>query len=222
LSVAALVSAAIVVAALCGSCSDNQSDSGPAEPDSATLAALRVELEERMVEDQKYRLMLDSVQTQFGADSEEMMDLWDKQVKIDSANMARLEEIVEQFGWPGASMVGDQAATAAFLILQHADYVYQKKYLALVKEEAAKGEISPAHAAMLEDRVLMHEGKNQIYGTQLQRDPVTGELWLYPVEDEINVDKRRAEVGLMPIADYLRYFGLEYAPPDTSVVDSLR
>ena len=36
------------------------------------------------------------------------------------------------------------------------------------------------------------------------------ELW--PIEDEENVDARRASVGLEPLAEYLKRFGLEYKP----------
>jgi len=37
------------------------------------------------------------------------------------------------------------------------------------------------------------------------------ELW--PIEDEEDVDARRASVGLMPLAEYLKRFGLDYSSP---------
>lgn len=111
------------------------------------------------------------------------------------------------------SLVGKKAASAAFLVLQHAAYKYQKQYLPLVREAVSIGELAGQRLALLEDRVLMREGKEQIYGTQLTRNQETGELELYPIEDEFNVDKRRAEMGMLPLAEYLKYFGLEYKPP---------
>jgi hypothetical protein len=37
---------------------------------------------------------------------------------------------------------------------------------------------------------------------------------LYPIDDEENVNARRAEVGLEPLAEYLkRAFGIDYATP---------
>ena len=67
---------------------------------------------------------------------------------------------------------------------------------------------------MLEDRILVRNGKKQVYGTQLHSGPDTGgKLVLAPIEDEEHVDKRRASVGLMPLKEYLKHFGIEYTPP---------
>jgi hypothetical protein len=82
-----------------------------------------------------------------------------------------------------------------------------------VKEAKKKKEIEPGNVALLEDRIRMREGKKQIYGTQLMRNEKTGKYQLYPIEDEEHVDLLRASVGLPPIAEYLRSFGLEYVPP---------
>ncbi len=211
-----LLAGAAVITLSCSKAEDDAETGAVSRPDSTQAAEIRSELEERMAEDQKYRLMLDSVKVVAGVDSREMDSIWMKVNEIDSANMAWFSEIIGKFGWPDKSIVGSDAATGAFLILQHADYKYQRLYLPLLQQAAAEGEASRAHAAMLEDRVLMREGRPQIYGTQLQSVPETGALRLYPIEDEENVDKRRAEVGLMPIADYLKYFGLEYEPGDSS------
>jgi hypothetical protein len=141
------------------------------------------------------------------------MSLQRRQDELDRKNMARLAEIVEAHGWPGRSLVGEEASRAAFLILQHAGLGSQKKYFPLLRRAAAKGEARPADAAMLEDRILMREGRKQIYGTQVRSGPETGgKLELYPVEDEGRVDERRAAVGLPPLAEYLKAFGLDYKP----------
>jgi uncharacterized protein DUF6624 len=176
---------------------------------------LQTELLRMGAEDQRYRseiqvevIKMSSLSTtQLSAP---MMSLQKRQDEIDTKNMARLEEIIKQHGWPGRSLVGEEAANAGFLILQHADLTFQKKYFPLVKEGAGKGEVPPADA-MLEDRILMREGKKQIYGSAVQSSPQTGgKLELYPIEDEEHVDERRAAVGLMPLAEYLKEFGLEY------------
>jgi hypothetical protein len=66
----------------------------------------------------------------------------------------------------------------------------------------------------LEDRILTREAKKQVYGTQLRLNQTTQRMELYPIEDEVNVDSRRAAVGLEPLAEYLkRAFGIDYAPP---------
>lgn len=42
-----------------------------------------------------------------------------KMNEIDRANLKRLTEIVERYGWPGVSFAGTRGAQAAFLVLQH-------------------------------------------------------------------------------------------------------
>jgi hypothetical protein len=70
--------------------------------------------------------------------------------------------------------------------------------------------------ALLLDRVLVGEGKPQVYGTQAKRF----EAWkgrepvLEPIEDEGNVDKRRAEVGLPPLSEYREMLKQMYFPQD--------
>ena len=185
---------------------------------SAPYEALRDELLRMGEEDQKHRAELQDRLIQrsvagASAPSEEVLALQKEQDEIDTRNVARLEEIVRQHGWPGRSLVGEEASGAAFLILQHADLTRQKKYFPLLKKAAAEGEARLADAAMLEDRILMREGKKQIYGTQVHSGPETGgKLELYPIEDEGHVEERRAAVGLPPLAEYLKLFGLEYKP----------
>jgi hypothetical protein len=136
-----------------------------------------------------------------------------KQDAIDKKNMKRLEEIIQKYGWPTIRMVGAEASETAFLIVQHADLASQKKYFPLLKQAAARKEARPDHVAMMEDRMLMGEGKKQIYGTGLRTDDVTKELKLWPIENEEEVDTRRAAVGLPPMAEYLKVMGLKYNPP---------
>jgi hypothetical protein len=92
-------------------------------------------------------------------------------------------------------------------MLQHADAdrPFQKEGLALMKVAVDAKEASPGHYAYLVDRVLTGEGKKQLYGTQLtQKD---GKLVPLPIEDEANVDKRRAAMGLKPLKEYLESIG---------------
>ena len=59
-------------------------------------------------------------------------------------------------------------------------------------------QVSQIEVAYLTDRVLLAEGKKQVYGTQVGEDYKPRSL-----EDEENVDKRKAAVGLPPLAEYL-------------------
>jgi hypothetical protein len=126
-----------------------------------------------------------------------------KMAQVDNKNRARLAEMVKNHGWPGKALVGKDGAQAAWLLLQHAanNRLFQKRCLELMKA-APQGEVEPQHIAYLTDRVLVGEKKKQMYGTQLQGE--NGVFKPQPIEDEANVDKRRAEVGLPPLTEYLK------------------
>lgn len=125
--------------------------------------------------------------------------------KIDQENTARMKEIVHLCGWPGRALVGKQAEEAAFLLVQHADASpsFQQQCLPLIQKAASKGEIPREYAALLMDRVLVHEGKKQLYGTQFIQN-AAGEWVPQPIEDEPHVDARRKRMGMPPLAEYAK------------------
>jgi len=176
-----------------------------------TGRSLQAELEAMLDTDQSHRMMMITIGKQHGSDSPEMTALWKKQQSIDVTNTARLVNIVERNGWPGIRLVGEKGARGAFLVLQHADYTLQKKYLPLFRAAVAAGEARPWNLALLEDRVLTREGKKQIYGSQWRKN---GDgIWeLYPIEDEPGVDKRRQALGMPLIAEDAKGYGVEYRP----------
>lgn len=133
---------------------------------------------------------------------------------IDADNTAHMKKLVEQYGWPGPELVGEDGTEAAFLLVQHAEYDLQKQALPLVRQAYLTKKLSGQDYALLLDRVLVKEGKPQVYGTQAKPfDQWKGqEPALEPIEDEANLDKRRAEVGLFPIAEYLKLLKSIYFP----------
>jgi hypothetical protein len=169
--------------------------------------ALRTELERMREADQAIRVEARAVVEAHGLASPEYAELRTRGRALDGRHVARLVEILERHGWPGRSLVGETACQGAFLVLQHADLAVQKRYLPLVRAATAAGEIERTALPLLEDRVLMAEGRKQIYGSQLSR-AADGRIEPWPIEDPARVDERRASVGLEPLADYLRRFGL--------------
>jgi len=103
-------------------------------------------------------------------------------------------------GWPGRTLVGEDGAHAAWLLAQHAAPQRQQEFLELLRAAVEAGEASVTDQAYLEDRVRVHEGQAQRYGTQFIHDEQA--LRPQPIEDPENLDQRRAEVGLGPFAEY--------------------
>jgi len=137
---------------------------------------------------------------------------------IDTANTKRVRVIVRKYGWPTPELVGRDGAEAAFLIVQHAELDFQKEMLPLVEKAYKSGGLKGESYALLLDRVLVGQGKPQVYGTQAKRfEEWKGqEVALEPIEDEANVDKRRAKVGLFTLSEYREMLKRMYFPQSKS------
>jgi len=121
--------------------------------------------------------------------------------RVTVRNADRLAEILDGSGWPTVTLVGAEAARRAFLIAQHADQQLdlQRRVLPLLAAAVAAGEAEPAALAMLRDRVLVNEGRPQVFGTQIA-GVADGAPVPWPVEDPDGMDERRAGAGLAPFA----------------------
>ena len=157
--------------------------------------ALRAELIALRDHDQRVRSELIAEGTLFGGYNPRME-------RVHRENAARLREIVAQHGWPGRALVGDEAAAAAFMIVQHSigEPGFMRAMLGLMREAASRGDLDPIPVAMLEDRIRDYEGRGQLYGTQFDWDD-EGRMSPKPIEDEAGVDLRRAAVGLPPLSE---------------------
>lgn len=165
---------------------------------------LRDELLKMKELDQQYRIEAVETRRKYGSNAPEVEAVWQKQIAVDSANVARLEQIFQQFGWTGKSLVGENASNAAWLILKHAPLEIEEKYFPLLEEAANKGEANWNEAAYLKDRMLMLNDKPQIYGTQFYLDYETQRWEIYQIDDSPNVDKRRDEKGMEPLEEYIK------------------
>jgi len=121
----------------------------------------------------------------------------------DEARTERLTEIIDEYGWPTRTLVGDDGATAAWLIAQHSDLDvdFQERALELMRAAVEDGEADPTELAYLEDRVALNSGRPQTYGTQIAC--VDGHAEPSELADPDRVEELREEVGLQPLDDYL-------------------
>ncbi|WP_336206656.1 DUF6624 domain-containing protein [Nonomuraea sp. LPB2021202275-12-8] len=175
--VTALLAALLLVAA-CG-------DDAPDDP------RLRAELLEMLKQDQEIRT-LDAAQAD-----------WDR---VEKANTDRMRQILDTRGWPGHAMVGEDGAHAAWALIQHADLDLdlQRRGLAMMRQAVDDGDADPGDLAYLTDRVLVAEGKPQVYGTQWETTADGQWKPRTPIENEAQVDGRREAAGLKPLQDYLK------------------
>lgn len=151
-------------------------------------------------------------------------------LSIDRQNARHLKRIIQIYGWPARSEVGDRASHAAWLIAHHADHdhMFQRMCLEEIKIAVKNGEARARDMAYLTDKVLVAEGRRQVYGTQVFDTRSLDVLYKLsgkeledamaritygtnrseplqplPIDDMDNVDRRRAEVGLPPLRAYI-------------------
>lgn len=189
--------------------------------------SLKQELDSIMILDQKYRALLvlssngkeDSLAAAYGIKKEELNSyLWKLQNEIDSSNIFRIEEIIKMYGYPGSSLVDTPTNETAFYVIQHSKVI--DKYLPLIKTAAEKKELSFRLYAMMLDRSLMFQDKEQIYGTQgtgiSVKNASTGNwetlLFIWPIKNPLTVNDRRKAAGFtQTVEDYSKHLlGIEY------------
>lgn len=173
---------------------------------------LKRELAEIMESDQELRHQIGPTQEKYGPKSPQMDSLWRQMQRADARNLPRVTAIIDQYGWPGNSLVGRSGSLAAFLVIQHSNLATMQKYLPLMRAAAAKGEMAKQNLALVEDRILTFQDKPQLYGSQLRASQATGKMEFFPIADEAHVDERRASMSLEPLADYAKNFGFDYRP----------
>lgn len=171
---------------------------------------LAATLDSIYVEDQKYRQQIAGIEKQYGWESPEMKNHWKIITEKDSLNLIVVKAILDKYGWLGADVVGEQGNSTLFLVIQHSDQETQEKYLPMMRDAVKKGKARGSSLALLEDRVALGQGKRQIYGSQIGRDPETKLYYVSPLEDPANVDKRRAEVGIEPLAQYVSQWQIKW------------
>ncbi|MBC2879313.1 MULTISPECIES: DUF6624 domain-containing protein [Streptomyces] len=137
-------------------------------------------------------------------------------VRWEQRAVREVAPMLSSVGWPGVDVVGEVGAEAAWWIAltcdQHTAF-QQDAHRALV-EAVEEGRAPARHLAYLEDRLQMHAGAPQEYGTQhlLFAD---GSVELHPVKDPRLMTGLRRHAGL-PVAGYrqadLRLLSLTRGP----------
>ena len=159
-------------------------------------------------DDQKYRQQIKEIEEKYGWESDEMKAHWKIINEKDSINLIEIRKILDERGWLGSDIIGDQGNSTLFLVIQHSDLKTQEKYLPMMRVAVGKGNANASSLALLEDRVALRKGDRQIYGSQIGRDRETSKYYVLPLIDPDNVDKRRAQVGLGTIQDYVSHWDI--------------
>ncbi|GAB2770594.1 hypothetical protein GCM10027275_11590 [Rhabdobacter roseus] len=188
---------------------------------------LKAQLDSVMVLDQKYRELLmnintyDSLQTDSLARSMQVPPgelfghLWDLQSTLDSTNLVFIEQVFLQYGYPGKSLVGEGTNEAAWYVIQHSEKIDQ--YFGQIEKAGKQKELPYRLVAMMQDRQLMYQGQEQIYGTQGAcrplRDQTGTSCFIWPIDNPKKVNKRRKKAGFdLTVEQNAKRLNIDYKP----------
>lgn len=120
-------------------------------------------------------------------------------------NQKRTKEILDEYGFVGYDLAGEEGSLNFWLIVQHSDHnpQFQNKVLEKMKIEVDRENAESRKYGLLVDRVKLNTGQAQVYGTQVTYNKHTGQAYPRKLFDSINVNKRRKAVGFEPIEIYL-------------------
>ena len=171
---------------------------------------LQKELLEIYKDDQDIRQQYIDSSKKYGYNNPMVDSLTQVMIFNDSVDLEKVTKILDTKGWVGKDKVGEQANSTLFLVIQHADIKTQEKYLPMMREAVKKGNASSNALALLEDRVALRKGMKQIYGSQIGRNTKTNKYYVEPLKDPDNVDKRRSQMGLGPLSDYVKNWDINW------------
>src|SRR4051794_39875310 len=111
----------------------------------APIPELAFELAQMVERDQEIRRRI------FEGRQRPSSDELDELASVDETHTARLAEIIDEYGWPGRSLVGVRGAHDAWLLAQHGDPVFQERALVLLTAAVDADEADAKDLAYLVD-----------------------------------------------------------------------
>jgi hypothetical protein len=126
-----------------------------------------------------------------------------KMEQTDRELASPLRTIFQRHGVPTYDMVGVEAARAFLVMVQHQSPEFRQAVLPKLKSNVEAGQGDGGTFAMVYDRTQRDQGGKQLYGEQLEcsQGKVLSEA---PIQDDSNVNLRRARLGLMRMELYAR------------------
>lgn len=126
---------------------------------------------------------------------------------VEAENARFLRDLVRQIGWIDVERFGMDASCDAAIIAQHrADLSLMLAALPILERELKGNPEGTQVYAVFFDRLQIDLGFPQRYGTQVGMDEKGNPLVL-PLESRTDLERYRKEIGLPPMAEYLKLAG---------------
>lgn len=161
--------------------------------DETEIEAIQQEIQRRMELDQKlYKRQADGDETARRERAEVMEE-----------NAEYLLTLLERVGWPDRERFGTKTAFDAAMMVKHSeDLALMSAVLPHIEADFREEHPDSMAFAILVDSTNLALGKPQKYGTQVNEDEQGPMVCL--LEDVDRVDEYRQEIGLPPLAEYMK------------------
>lgn len=169
-----------------------------------------IDFDSTKINKQLERMVKIDQEIQFAHQPNESVGIRDSLFKIQTnifrSNTDTIKKLFELHGFLGFDKIGKRGAHNFWLLVQHADHDigFQEIVLDSMIKEVGVNNASASEYAYLLDRVQTNKGERQIYGTQVR---YIEDFWVIPqpLEDSLNVNKLRNQIGLSTIEEYLNH-----------------
>jgi len=127
-----------------------------------------------------------------------------KMQRVDREHEAVVSSIFERYGMPTYAMVGPEAASNFVTLVQHQPPELRRRVLPRLKAAVDAEQADPKDYANVYDRTERDAGRAQLYGQNLECSRENPTLHRAPIEQEAEVNVRRASIGLLRLEMYER------------------
>ncbi|WP_115462195.1 DUF6624 domain-containing protein [Winogradskyella aurantiaca] len=146
----------------------------------------------------------DSMMDIYGPEHDYLIPITEEIRANHEQNMKRIAQIIDTFGWPSPEQSGTNGNWTICNVIQHDTPETREKYIPIMRQAVKDGKLEARWLVRTEDRLATDKGELQIYGGQMKYYKETKSFNVWPVYDPVNVNKRRAAIGLNTIEEHLK------------------
>ena len=157
-------------------------------------------------EGKKFRAITKELYFSGQSGTKEYAEAYKSMMKTDSVNYVEVKQILNQYGFPGYTMVGKNSSHNFWIMAQfyEKDLALQNIAVTLMKKEVDAQNAAEDDYAFIVDKYLDATGDQQIYGTLIKLNDEHTSFEVKPVKDPEKLDELRKHANLPPLSDTIK------------------